>query len=172
MKQTVLGTAAVLIWCVAASFAQQQPAEPPSRAQGDELPARTPPEVAPAHKVFVLTGCLKAGADATAAFKLTDASSTGQATPPGAAEAKAVGTSGQKVLYELLPVSGVEQGINADALKAHAGQRVEVTVRPMELVPAAAPNAASPAAQATKPIEPSPERFSVTAIKRVTGICS
>jgi hypothetical protein len=159
MKQTVLGTAAVLTWCVGASFAQQQPVPTPAAA--------------PAHKVFVLTGCLKADTGAEAKFTLTDALSIGQAKPAGAAEARAVGTSGQKVSYELLPASGVDaQGINADALKAHAGQRVEVTVRPLEVVPAAAPNAAKPSVQATKPIEPVPERFSVTAIKRVPGICS
>src|SRR5687768_5852939 len=93
MKKTVLGSAVAIAWCVAAPFAQQQPA--------------ATPKPAPAHNVFVLTGCLKAGADATATFKLTDASSIGQPTPAGAAEAGAVGTSGQKASYELRPVSGV-----------------------------------------------------------------
>lgn len=157
MIRAVCGSAIALACCVAAPFAQQQP---------------TPTPAVPAHKVFVLTGCLTAGEDATAGFKLTDASSIGQAAPAGAAEAAAVGTSGQKRTYELQPVSGVNaEGIDADALKAHVGQRVEVTVRPVE-VPTAAPRAADPPTQAAKPPEPAPERFSVTAIKPVAGTCS
>ena len=157
MKKTVLASAVAVTWCVAAPFAQQQPAPTPKDT--------------PAHNVFVLTGCLKAGADATATFKLTDASSIGQAPPARAAEAGAVGTSGQKGSYELRPVSGVgAQGMNADALKAHVGERVEVIVRPIES-PAAAPTAGLAGAQEVKPIEPAPERFSVTELKRVIGTC-
>jgi hypothetical protein len=157
MKKTVLGSAVAVAWCVAAPFAQQQPAPTPTAT--------------PAHNVFVLTGCLKAQ-DATATFKLTDASSIGQAPPAGAAEAGAVGTSGQKASYLLRPVSGVNaQGMNEDALKAHVGQRVEVIVRPLES-PAAAPTAGLVGVQAARPSEPAPERFSVTAIKRVIGTCS
>jgi len=96
-------------------------------------------EAVPAHKVFVLTGCLTASAD-TGGFKLTDASAISRARPKGAAEAGAVGTSGQKDTYELQPVSGVNaEGVNADALKAHAGQSVEVTVRPIEVPAGPAP---------------------------------
>ena len=55
----------------------------------------------------------------------------GQRTPAEAAEAGAVGTSGRK--NELWPGSGVDaQGMNADALKAHLGQRVEAVVRPVD----------------------------------------
>jgi hypothetical protein len=163
MKNTVLGSVVAATLWVVAPFAQQQPA-PTSKA--------TPAPATPAHNVFVLTGCLKAGADATAAFKLTDASSIGHPTPAAAGEAGAIGTSGQKPSYELRPVSGVgAQGVNADALKAQVGQRVEVIVRPIES-PAAAPTAGLAAAQAAKPIEPAPERFSVTEIKRVIGTCS
>jgi hypothetical protein len=158
MKKTVLASAVAIAWCVAAPFAQQEP--PPT------------PKATPAHNVFVLTGCLKAGVDPAATFKLTDASAIGQATPAGAAEAGAVGTSGQKTSYELRPVSGVNaQGMDAAALKAHLGQRVEVIVRPIES-PAAAPTGGLVGVQAAKAIEPAPERFSVTAIKRVTGTCS
>ena len=158
MKKTVLGIAVAMAWCVAGPFAQQQP--------------QATPEAAPAHNVFVLTGCLQAGADSTATFKLTDASSIGQAPPAGAAEAGAVGTSGQKASYQLRPVSGVNaQGLDADALKAHVGQRVEIIVRPVES-PAAAPASGLAGAQAAKPIEPEPARFSVTELKRVTGTCS
>jgi hypothetical protein len=155
MKKVVIGSAVVLTWCVAAPFAQQQPAR----------------EAEPAHKVFVLTGCLNAGADATAAFKLTDASSVGQAPPAGAGEPGAVGTSGQKPGYELQPVSGVDaEGIDAEELKAHVGQRVEVTVRPIEVAEAGR-SASSPAVEAPKPVDPGPARFSVTAIKRASGTC-
>jgi hypothetical protein len=157
MKKTLLGSAVAVAWCVAAPFAQEQPA-PTAKA-------------APAHNVFVLTGCLKAGEDPTATFKLTDASAIGQATPAGAAEKGAVGTSGQKASYELRPVSGVNaQGMDAAALKAHLGQRVEVIVRPVE-TPAAAPVGGLVAVQAAKPIQPELERFSVTEIKRVLGTC-
>lgn len=155
MKKTVLGCAVALAWCVAVPFAQE-PA-PPAKPE-------------PAHKVYVLTGCLETGAGAIPAFKLTDATSIGE-VPGGAAEPGAVGTSGQKVSYELQPVSGVNaQGMDTDALKVYAGQRVEVTVRPAD-APAAAPTPANLGAQAGKPTEP-PARYSVTAIKRVTGICS
>ena len=156
MKKTVLASAVAIAWCVAAPFAQEQPA--------------STAKVTPAHNVFVATGCLKAGADATATFKLTDASFIGPA--PRAAEAGAVGTSGQKASYELRPVSGLnEQGMNADALKAHVGERVEMVVRPIES-PAATPPAGLAAVQVAKPIEPAPERFTVTEIKRVIGTCS
>jgi hypothetical protein len=158
MKKTILGTAFAFAWCVVAPFAQQQPAPTP--------------KAAPAHNVFVLTGCLKAGADATATFTLTEASSIGQPTPGGTAEAGAVGTSAQKATYELRPVSGLNaQGMDAKALKAHLGQRVEVIVRPVES-PAAAPTAGLVGAREAKPIEPAPERFTVTSIKRVSGSCS
>ena len=158
MKKAVFGSAVALTWCVAAASAQQGPAPTP--------------EAVPAHKVFVLTGCLTAGGD-TEGFKLTDASAIGQDRPKGAAVAGAVGTSGQKDTYELRPIKGVNgEGVDADALKAHAGQRVEVTVRPIEVLPGPAPSAANSPSQVARPIEPAPERFSVTAIKRVTGTCS
>jgi hypothetical protein len=83
-----------------------------------------------------------------------------------------VGTSGQKTTYEVRPVTGVSaQGVDADKLKAHLGQRIEVVVRPVES-PAPPPAAGLAVAQAAKPIEPAPERFSVTEIKRVIGKCS
>ena len=156
MKKIVLGSAIFVTWCVAAPFAQEQ---------------RTPtPKAEPAHKVFVLTGCLTVSAEPTATFKLNDASSIGQSTPGGAA---AVGTSGQKISYELRPVSGVAaQGLDEKALKAHVGQRVEVIVRPIESPAPAAPTAGLAPAQSAKPSEPAPERFTVTEIKRVIGGCS
>ena len=157
MKTTVLGSAVAFACCVAAPFAQQQPAPAPAPA--------------PAHKVFVLTGCLEVNATTAPAFKLTDASSIGP-SPTGSAEPGAVGTSGQKASYVLHPASGVNTDglMNADALKVHAGQRVEVTVRPVD-APAPAPPPANLAAEGAKPAEPASERYSVTAIKRVTGTC-
>jgi hypothetical protein len=156
MKKTVIGTAVALAWCIAAPFAQQQPAPTPQET--------------PAHNIFVLSGCLEAGTDATVTFKLTDATSIGQRTP--AETAGAVGTSGRKTSYELRPVTGVSaQGVDADKLKAHLGQRIEVVVRPVE-TPAAPPAAGLAVAQAAKPIEPVVERFTATEIKRVIGKCS
>jgi hypothetical protein len=158
MKKTVVGSAVAVAWCIAAPFAQQQPAPTPQET--------------PAHNVFVLTGCLKAGTDATVTFKLTEASSIGQPTPAEAAKGAAVGTSGQKTSYELRPVTGVNaQGMDADKLKAHLGQRIEVVVRPVES-PAPPPATGLAVAQTAKPIEPVVERFTVTEIKRVIGSCS
>jgi hypothetical protein len=157
MRKNVLGSVVAVVLCVAAPFAQQQPA-PTS-------------EATPAHKVFVLTGCLEAGAKAAETFKLTDAWFIGRPTPGGTAGA--VGTSGQKLSYELRPVSGVDaQGLNADALKAHLGHRVEAIVRPIESPAATAPTAGLAPAQSARPTEPAPERFTVNEIKRVTGRCS
>ena len=153
MKKAVLGIAVGLAWSIAVPIAQQQPAPTPK----------------PAHNVFVLTGCLKAG-DAPSTFKLTDASSIGHAPPAEAAEKGAVGTSGLKASYLLRPVSGVNaQGMNEDALKAHLGRRVEAIVRPIDS-PAPAPSTGPAQVQAAKP-EPAPEWFSVTELKRVTGAC-
>ena len=154
MKKIVLCGVVVVAWCVAAS-AQQKP------ATASETPA---------HNVFVLTGCLTAG-DTVATFKLTDASSIGQAPPAGAGEPVAVGTSGQKASYLLQPVSGVNaQGMNEDALKAHMGKRVEAVVRPIES-PAPAPADGVAAVESAKPRPPARERFTVTEIKRVIGSC-
>jgi hypothetical protein len=155
MKKTVVGTAVALAWFIAAPFAQEQPAPGPQET--------------PAHNVFVLTGCLKAGTEATVTFKLTDASSIGQRTP--GETASAVGTSGQKATYELRPVTGVgAQGVDADKLKAQLGKRIEVVVRPVES-PAPPPVTGLAVAQAAKPIEPAPARFRVTEIRRVIGSC-
>jgi len=150
--RTVIGCAVAFAWCVAVPFAQQQPAPAPAAE--------------PAHKVFLVTGCLEMSPDVKPAFTLTDATPIGRA-PAGAVEAGAVGTSGKKASYVLQPESGVNaQGMDADALKAHAGRRVEVTMRPVEKV-AEAPPAAGQAAR----FEPAPERYTVTAIKRASGNC-
>jgi hypothetical protein len=59
--------------------------------------------------------------------------------------------------------------MDAKALKAHLGQRVEVIVRPIDS-PAAAP--ASEPVAAPKPTEAAPKRYTVTELKRVIGSCS
>jgi hypothetical protein len=158
MKKTMIATVVGIGWCVAAPFAQLR--EAPSR------------QAEPAHKVYRLTGCLMAATTAAPTFTLTDAWSIGQAAPTAAGEADAVGTSGKKASYELRPASGVNaQGLDAEALKAHMGHRVEVVVRPIE-VPAPAPPSGLASSQTSAPIEPAPERFTVTEIKRVVGRCS
>lgn len=140
-----MGTSLLLIVWIAAQAAQQQPA---------------PPE--PAHKVYVLTGCLEAGA-ATSAFRLTDGKIVGQA-PPQAGTQK----PGD---YLLEPVTGVgQQGISREQLKAHLGARVEVTVRPVEVLPDAGPPSVSAESKA-KPVEEVTPRYTVTKIDRVAGSC-
>jgi hypothetical protein len=158
MNKSVLGSAIAVAWCVAVPVAHQQPAPTPNPA--------------PAHNVFVVTGCLQPGADVPGTFKLTDATPIDRPARPGATET-AVGTSGEKPSYELRPVSGVDaQGLDAAALKAHVGQRIEVVVRPIETPPPAATTPGAVANQSAKPIEPAPERYSVSEMKRVIGTCS
>ena len=65
MRSIVLVTGVVLILQVAASLAQQSPS-PPNE---------------PAHKVFVMTGCLERGSAESAVFQLTDSTPIGQAPP-------------------------------------------------------------------------------------------
>ena len=158
MKLTVMGNVAAIGWMLAAPFAHaQQPA--------------AAPVAEPAHKVYVLTGCLTASADASG-FTLTDASPVGRAPAPKAAS-ETVGTSGQKPEYALQPVSGMGQtGVDAAGLKAHVGTRVEVTTRPVDVAPAAPASGSSPGGTPATPIEPAPERYAVTAIKRATGTCA
>ena len=159
MKKTIIGTVVGVAWCVSAPFAQSQEARSSAQAE-------------PAHKVYRLSGCLMAASVAAPTFKLTDAWSIGQAAPTQGGVPGAVGTSGQKASYELRPVSGVNaQGLDAEALKAHMGHRVEVVVRPIE-VPAPAPPSGLAISQAARPTEPAAERFTVTEIKRVVGRCS
>jgi hypothetical protein len=154
--RTLIGGAVVLVYSVAVLPAQQQPAPP-----------------APAHNTFVLAGCLEAGSTVAPAFKLTSAVPLGQAPPARNGELGAVSTSGEKATYALQPLTGLGQpGVAAEVLKTHVGRRVEVTVRPVEVLPAPAPTGTASAVEAAKPAEPPPERFSVTAIKRTGGTCS
>src|SRR5688572_7572230 len=114
MQPIIVGLALIVSGVIAASAAAQQAQTPASE---------------PAHKVFVLTGCLTGGTAETAAFKLTGAVPVGQAVPKAGATASPDG----KDVYELLPTVGLtEQGIAKAELQKHVGKKVEVTIRPVE----------------------------------------
>ena len=128
-------------------------------------PQQAPSPTEPAHKVYVLTGCLE-GSSAEAPFRLTGASAVGQALPPRPATTQSKAETPD--VYLLQPVSGVgEQGINRERLQTHVGARVEVTVRPVDPLP-------TPAASAPKdkPQEPAPQRYTVIKIDRRADSCS
>jgi hypothetical protein len=160
MKSIVLASTVAVVWSAAASFAQQPSAT-----------AAAPP----AQDVVMLTGCVTAGVTADKEpkpmFNLTDPSADSQQARNRTARPGTADTSGQPTSIELRPVADANtQGLDAEALKAYAGQRVEVIVRKVE--PASAAAAAAPAAaQSTKPTEPAPEPFSVLEIKPVSGSC-
>lgn len=124
------------------------------------------PASAPAHKIYVLTGCLTGSPAATAPFKLTGAVAVGQAPAEGAAAGAPA-----KDMYELVPVTGLtEQGLAREELQKHVGNKVEVTVRPVEV--AAAKSSSSTVTSSTaKPEEP-PQRYTVTMIKALAASCS
>ena len=116
MRSIVFVTGVVLILQVAASLAQQSPS-PPNE---------------PAHKVYVMTGCLERVSAQTSVFQLADSTPIGQAPPADPSTTGAGAVAGNRS-YDLLPVSSVsEQGINRETLESHVGDRVEVTVRPVE----------------------------------------
>ena len=116
MRPLVFATGVVLILRVAVSLAQQSPS-PPNE---------------PAHKVYVMTGCLQRGSASTSVFQLADPTPIGQAPPTDTSNTDAGAVAGTRS-YDLLPVSSVsEQGINRETLESHVGNRVEVTVRPVE----------------------------------------
>ena len=151
MRSMVFVTGVVLIVQVAASLAQQSPANEP------------------AHKVYVMSGCLEGGSAATSLFKLADATSVGQMPPTDPSNTEvADGTRS----YEVLPVSSVsEQGINRETLASHVGSRVEVTVRPME-APTTPSTATSTSTTTTAKVEQStPRRYTVVKISKVPGSC-
>jgi hypothetical protein len=150
MKPIIVGLVMILGGAAATLAAQQAPPKPNE----------------PAHKVFVLTGCLRAGAPATPAFKLSGA------VPVGQAPERPASSSGANDVYELQPVSGLtEQGIGKAELDRHAGKKVEVTVRPVEVAPGPSPSTSS-AAQAGKVDDTTPPRYTVTAIKPAPGTCA
>ena len=151
MKPIIFGTGLLLSWWIAVPLAQQPPA---SAAE-------------PAHKVFVLTGCLEGSAAPTSVFKLAGATAVGQA--PQATRGGAGGRGGTDDTYELLPITSFsEQGIKREELQNHVGRRVEVTVRPVESSPPA-PSASTDAK--VKPEESSPQRYTVNKITRLADSC-
>ncbi len=152
MKPIVAGLALVFGGAIAAPLAAQQ-------AQA--------PQKEPAHKIFLLTGCLTSGGPAeTAPFKLTGAVPVGQAPP-----AQSAASPDAKNVYELLPVSGLtEQGIARAELQTHVGKKVEVTLRPVEVVPGPSSSSSSTTSTA-KPEEAAPQRYTVSKITSVAGSC-
>ena len=152
MKPIVSGLALVFGVVIAASSAAQQEPKPASE---------------PAHKVFVVTGCLTGGGPAeTAPFKLTGAVPVGQAPP----EHSASGPDAKGV-YELLPTTGViDQGIGRKELLTHVGKKVEVTVRPVEVAPGPGSPPSAPATTA-KVEDKAPQRYTVSQIKSLADTC-
>jgi hypothetical protein len=144
----------VLILQAAASLAQQLPS-PPNE---------------PAHKVYVITGCLARGSTSTSAFTLADATAVGQAPPGDPSNTDAEAAAGTRS-YDLQPVSSVgEQGINRETLESHIGNRVEVTVRPVE-ASIATPTTGTPNTPAAKPEQATPRPYTVVKIGKVPGSC-
>ena len=153
MRRTI-GTGVLLIWWAAAPAAQQQPASSE-----------------PAHKVYVLTGCLEGGTAAPTGFRLTGGSAVGEAPPARTPPPSTPATAG---VYMLQPVSSVgEQGISRERLQSHVGARVEVTVRPMELLPSA-PSTSSVGSPDSKgkPEDSMPPRYSVIKVSRLADSCA
>jgi hypothetical protein len=157
MKPITFGTGLLLSCWLAIPLAQQPPA----------------PAAEPAHKVFVLTGCLEGGgaAPASLVFKLTGAAAVGQTPRATRGSTSTPGArGGTDDSYELLPIGSFgEQGIKREDLQNHVGKRVEVTVRPVESAPAP-PSSASAEAK-VKPEESSPQRYTVIKIARLADSC-
>jgi hypothetical protein len=154
MNPIVSGVGLLIMCWMAATSAQQTPA----------------PTTEPAHKVYVLTGCLEGGAPASS-FKLTGSSAVGQ-PPPASSSSAASKSSGQSSAYELQPISSVgEQGINRERLQSHVGKRVEVTVRPVDSLSPAGSSSTSTDTKA-KPEEQPPQRYTVIKISRLADSCS
>jgi hypothetical protein len=136
-----------------------------------QQPGRAPQQPgASAHSTKILAGCLRAGA-APETFVLRNATPK---VDPNDLAGPAVGTSGEKVEYELAADTGLDHSGPPVDLKAHVGQQVEVTVRPADTTDATPPAAstAKPAAPEAKPVERKPARVAVTAIKSVSASCS
>jgi hypothetical protein len=153
MKPILFATCVVSILQVAAALAQQSP----------------PNE--PAHKVYVMTGCLERGSASTSTFKLADATAVGQAPPGDPSSTDAESAAGTRS-YDLLPVSSVsEQGISSETLESHLGNRVEVTVRPLETSIDASPTNAPSTTTAVKVDQSTPRRYTVVKIGKMPGSC-
>lgn len=131
----------------------------------------------PAHKTVLLAGCLER-ANPDSAFTLTNATTISRTTPEQVAPAP-VGTAGAKgspeVEYELRPASGVgESGVDGKELGRHIGHRVEITARPIEETPAAAPGSEALLAEQPKPRDQAAAkiRLTVTTLKSLGTPCS
>lgn len=130
----------------------------------------------PAHKTVLLTGCV-ARANPDSAFTLTNATTLSRTTPEQVAPSP-VGTAGTRgtpeIEYELRPAIGVgESGIDRKELERHIGQRVEITARPIEEAPAAAPpSKALPTEQPQARDQAARIRLTVTALKSLGAPCS
>jgi hypothetical protein len=151
MKSLVFGTALVLAASITVPLAQQ--AQPPSNE--------------PAHKIYVMTGCLEPGTTSGTTFKLTGAAPIGQAAPARIGPAAA---SRSDMVYELQPVASIgEQGISRERLQTHLGKRVEVTVRPVEVSQEAPPSTRT--TDVAKPEEAVPQRYTVVKINQLSESC-
>lgn len=152
MKQMTFAVGLALAWC-AATLAGQQAAAPPNQAE-------------PAHKVYVVTGCLERGLAPTA-FRLTRASAVGQVAPPASPD----GEGGNA--YDLQATSSVsEQGFNNEKLLPEVGRRVEVTIRPVEGAASPAPPRPATPSAAERPVDTPRPRYTVVMLERVAGKCS
>ena len=152
----------VAVWCLLNATPQAQAQDTAKKPAAPE---------APAHKTMLLSGCLVAGPDAST-FKLTRAS---EIAPPSS-QPKAVATSGTAGEYELRAEARLDTASVAPVdMKAFVGQQVEVTVRPVEAVPASATQSAAGAPTVapdpSKPAERQTKRFTVTAIKQIVATC-
>ena len=124
---------------------------------------------ASAHSTKVLTGCLRAG-PGPGTFILTNATPK---VDPNDLAGPPVGTSGEKVEYDLAAETGLDHSGPPVDLKAHVGQQVEVTARPAETAEAPpAPSSAKQTAAENKPVERKPARVAVTAVKSLSSSCS
>jgi len=142
-----------------------------TNSQAQDRNTTQPATEPPAHKTMLLTGCLAAGPDA-ATFTLTRASEIDQP----ASQPKAVATSGNQGEYELKAEARLDTASVAPVdMKPLVGHQVEVTVRPVEEVPATAQNATGAPTVAPDPAKPVEKktvpRFTVTAIKQVLSTC-
>jgi hypothetical protein len=142
MKPILSGTA-ILLACSALTLTAQQ---------------RNEVKQEPAHKVFVMSGCLESS-EAGAPFKLTRAAVVGQGAAPPSQDA-----------YELQPiVNFTEQGLKREELQSHVGRQVEVTIRPVEVTTPAPP---LPADSKVRPQEVPSPRYTVSKIGRLAESCS
>jgi hypothetical protein len=152
MKPIVFATSIVCVFQVTASLAQQSQPN------------------APAHNVYVLSGCLEGSAAPTSLFTLVDAMAIGQVPPtdPSKTDAGAVAARA----YDLLPVTSVgEQGVNRETLASHVGAKVEVTVRPAEPSTDTSTTTRTSQNTAAKVEQSTSLRYTVVKIGKVPGSC-